>query len=83
MKTLAEISSKITTIKNVIYFEDGETTNDLGISGTSNWKVSSFSEVEKLGKNSPLPPSLPTKNGIAFVMYTSGSTDQPKVCPVP
>ncbi|KAJ6329568.1 hypothetical protein OIU77_011108 [Salix suchowensis] len=38
LKTLAEISSKITTIKNVIYFEDGETTNDLGISGTSNWK---------------------------------------------
>lgn len=78
LKTLAEISSKITTIKNVIYFEDGETTNDLGISGTSNWKVSSFSEVEKLGENSPLPPSLPTKNGIAFVMYTSGSTGQPK-----
>ncbi|KAJ6723866.1 LONG CHAIN ACYL-COA SYNTHETASE 8-LIKE [Salix koriyanagi] len=78
LKTLAEISSKITTIKNVIYFEDGETTNDLGISGTSNWKVSSFSEVEKLGKNSPLPPNLPTKNGIAFVMYTSGSTGQPK-----
>ncbi|KAB5527752.1 hypothetical protein DKX38_021599 [Salix brachista] len=78
LKTLAEISSKITTIKNVIYFEDGETTNDLGISGTSNWKVSSFSEVEKLGKNSPLPPSLPTKKGIAFVMYTSGSTGQPK-----
>uniref|UniRef100_A0A6N2MCB8 AMP-dependent synthetase/ligase domain-containing protein n=1 Tax=Salix viminalis TaxID=40686 RepID=A0A6N2MCB8_SALVM len=78
LKTLAEISSKKTTIKNVIYFEDGETTNDLGISGTSNWKVSSFSEVEKLGENSPLPPSLPAKNGIAFVMYTSGSTGQPK-----
>ena len=84
MKTLAAISSKITTIKNVIYFEDGENANDLGISAnTSYWKVSSFSEVEKLGKNSPLPPSLPTKNGIAFVMYTSGSTGQPKVCPVP
>ncbi|KAJ6401491.1 hypothetical protein OIU84_016821 [Salix udensis] len=78
LKTLAQISSKITTIKNVIYFEDGETTNDLGVSGMSNWKVSSFSEVEKLGENSPLPPSLPTKNGIAFVMYTSGSTGQPK-----
>lgn len=83
LKTLAAISSKITTIKNVIYFEDGETTNDLGLSAsTSYWKVSSFSEVEKLGKNSPIPPSLPTKNGIAVVMYTSGSTGQPKVCPV-
>ncbi|KAG6748793.1 hypothetical protein POTOM_048727 [Populus tomentosa] len=79
LKTLAAISSKITTIKNVIYFEDGETTNDLGLSAsTSYWKVSSFSEVEELGKNSPVPPSLPTKNGIAVVMYTSGSTGQPK-----
>ncbi|RQP00274.1 hypothetical protein POPTR_014G169400v4 [Populus trichocarpa] len=79
LKTLAAISSKITTIKNVIYFEDGETTNDLGLSAsTSYWKVSSFSEVEELGKNSHVPPSLPTKNGIAVVMYTSGSTGQPK-----
>ncbi|KAJ6880583.1 hypothetical protein NC652_033805 [Populus alba x Populus x berolinensis] len=79
LKTLAAISSKITSIKNVIYFEDGETTNDLGLSAiTSYWKVSSFSEVEELGKNSPVPPSLPTKNGIAVVMYTSGSTGQPK-----
>jgi long-chain acyl-CoA synthetase len=83
LKTLAAISSKITTIKNVIYFEDGETTNDLGLSAsTSYWKVSSFSEVEELGKNIHVPPSLPTKNGIAVVMYTSGSTGQPKVCPV-
>uniref|UniRef100_A0A6M2EHI4 AMP-dependent synthetase/ligase domain-containing protein n=1 Tax=Populus davidiana TaxID=266767 RepID=A0A6M2EHI4_9ROSI len=79
LKTLAAISSKITSIKNVIYFENGETTNDLGLSAsTSYWKVSSFSEVEELGKNSPVPPSLPTKNGIAVVMYTSGSTGQPK-----
>ncbi|KAG6750166.1 hypothetical protein POTOM_047252 [Populus tomentosa] len=79
LKTLAAIISKITSIKNVIYFEDGETTNDLGLSAiTSYWKVSSFSEVEELGKNSPVPPSLPTKNGIAVVMYTSGSTGQPK-----
>lgn len=79
LKTLAAISSKITTIKNVIYFEDGETTNDLGLSAsTSYWKVSSFSEVEELGKNIHVPPSLPTKNGIAVVMYTSGSTGQPK-----
>ncbi|CAK7346154.1 unnamed protein product [Dovyalis caffra] len=35
-----------------------------------------FSEVEKLGKNNPVPPSLPSENGIAVVMYTSGSTGQ-------
>ncbi|XP_021648938.2 long chain acyl-CoA synthetase 8 isoform X2 [Hevea brasiliensis] len=81
LKKLAAISTKITTIKNVIYFEDdgSATADDSSISGsTSHWTVSSFSEVEKLGKNSPLPPNLPSKNEIALIMYTSGSTGLPK-----
>ncbi|KAF2292466.1 hypothetical protein GH714_023110 [Hevea brasiliensis] len=81
LKKLAAISTKITTIKNVIYYEDdgSATADDSSISGsTSHWTVSSFSKVEKLGKNSPLPPNLPSKNGIALIMYTSGSTGLPK-----
>ncbi|KAJ6319403.1 hypothetical protein OIU78_014926 [Salix suchowensis] len=50
LKTLTEISSKITTIKNL-----------------RNW-----------GRTVLFLQSLPSKNGIAFVMYTSGSTGQPK-----
>uniref|UniRef100_A0A2P2K4E5 AMP-dependent synthetase/ligase domain-containing protein n=1 Tax=Rhizophora mucronata TaxID=61149 RepID=A0A2P2K4E5_RHIMU len=85
LEKLATISSRITTISNVIYFEEEETAiaNDFGTSGSmSHWKVSSFSEVEKLGKSNPVPPSLPSKNGIAVIMYTSGSTGLPKVCSV-
>ncbi|KAG8640443.1 long chain acyl-CoA synthetase 8 [Manihot esculenta] len=80
LKRLAAISTRLTTIKNVIYFEDdGTATADDSISGSmSHWTVSSFSEVEKLGKHSPLPPNLPSRNGIAVIMYTSGSTGLPK-----
>ncbi|GLT51411.1 hypothetical protein SLA2020_248240 [Shorea laevis] len=79
LKKLTAISSSLETIKNIIYFEDDETEKDSSFSGSiSNWKISSFSEVEKLGKVSPVPPSLPPKNGIAVIMYTSGSTGLPK-----
>lgn len=79
LKKLAAIGSKLTTIQNVIYFDDGEPENDSKLSGSmSNWNVKSFSEIEKLGKEKPSPPNLPSKNGIAVIMYTSGSTGLPK-----
>ncbi|KAF8007411.1 hypothetical protein BT93_K1425 [Corymbia citriodora subsp. variegata] len=76
LKKLAAIGSKLTTIQNVIYFDDGEPENDSKLPG--NWNVKSFSEIEKLGKEKPSPPSLPSKNGVAVIMYTSGSTGLPK-----
>lgn len=80
LKKLSAVSSSLKTIKNVIYFEDDGNEKDSGVSGgISNWTVSSFSEVEKLGKGSPVDPSLPSQNGVAVVMYTSGSTGLPKV----
>ncbi|XP_050207048.1 long chain acyl-CoA synthetase 8 isoform X2 [Mercurialis annua] len=75
LKKLAAISSKLTAIKNIIYFEDGESAIPESM---SDWTVSSISEVEKLGKDKPLPPSLPSKNAVAVIMYTSGSTGLPK-----
>ncbi|CAH9072864.1 unnamed protein product [Cuscuta epithymum] len=79
LKKLASISSDLKTIKNVIYFEGVETASDPNVSKpTGNWKVSSFSEVEKLGKNYPASPRLPIKTDIAVIMYTSGSTGLPK-----
>ncbi|KAF8410881.1 hypothetical protein HHK36_003418 [Tetracentron sinense] len=79
LKKLAAISSSLETIKHVIYFEEDGTTIDSDFSGNmSNWAVSSFSEVEKLGKESPVHPRLPYKTDIAVIMYTSGSTGLPK-----
>ncbi|XP_059661276.1 long chain acyl-CoA synthetase 8 [Cornus florida] len=79
LKKLAAISSSLKTIKNVIYFEDEETSSDSDLSRDVNsWTVSSFTEVEKLGVNHPVHPRLPIKSDIAVVMYTSGSTGLPK-----
>lgn len=80
LKKLVAIRSSLTSIKNIIYFDDEESASDTSIiSEMSNYKVSSFSEVEKLGKDSPVSPNLPIKKDIAVIMYTSGSTGLPKV----
>ncbi|KAB1209104.1 Long chain acyl-CoA synthetase 8 [Morella rubra] len=78
LKKLDAISPSLKSIQNVIYFEDDGTENDTVSGSTSKWTIASFSEVEKLGSKSPVPPSFPSKNGIAVVMYTSGSTGLPK-----
>ncbi|KAA8524885.1 hypothetical protein F0562_011308 [Nyssa sinensis] len=79
LKKLAAITSSLKTIKNVIYFADDEPASDSNISRSmGNWTVSSFTEVEKLGKRNPVHPRLPIKKDIAVVMYTSGSTGLPK-----
>lgn len=76
LKKVASVSSSLKTIKNVIYFEDDETATDS--TNIDSWRVSSFSEVEKLGRNSPIQARLPIKEDIAVIMYTSGSTGLPK-----
>lgn len=79
LKTLDAISSRLTSIQNIIYFEDDSKEEDAFSGSLGNWTIASFSEVEKLGEESPAEPSLPSKDAIAVVMYTSGSTGLPKV----
>lgn len=79
LKKLSAVRSRLQTIKNVIYFDDGEAAVDSNLSeDMSNWVISPFSEVEKLGKNSPVSSQLPIKTDTAVIMYTSGSTGLPK-----
>ena len=80
MKKLDAIRSRLTSVQNVIYCEDDSNEEDAFSGSLSNWTIASVSEVEKLGKESPVQPSLPSKNDIAVIMYTSGSTGLPKVC---
>ncbi|KAM5580348.1 long chain acyl-CoA synthetase 8-like [Rosa sericea] len=75
---MTSISSSLNTIKNVIYFEDEGISDANECRSYSNWTVTSFSEVEKLGQKNPAHPRLPSKNDIAAIMYTSGSTGLPK-----
>ncbi|VFQ89426.1 unnamed protein product [Cuscuta campestris] len=84
LKKLSAMRSSLKTIKNVIYFDEDDkhddgTKYDLKACGDfENWKISSFSEVEGVGKSSSIHPRLPIKNDIAVIMYTSGSTTSPK-----
>lgn len=78
-KKLAAISSSLKTISNVIYFDDEDTPSGSDVAhDIGNWRISAFSEVEKLGRNNPVLPRLPVKKDIAVIMYTSGSTGLPK-----
>ncbi|KAK2389015.1 long chain acyl-CoA synthetase [Trifolium repens] len=78
LNKLEAIKSKLTSLQNIIYFEDDSKEEHAFSEGLSNYTIASFGEVEKLGKESPVEPSLPSKNAVAVVMYTSGSTGLPK-----
>ncbi|KVI10623.1 AMP-binding, conserved site-containing protein [Cynara cardunculus var. scolymus] len=75
LQKVATVSSSLKTVKNVIYFENANIEASTNI---SDWKISSFTEVEKMGKKNPVPAKLPIKKDIAVIMYTSGSTGLPK-----
>ncbi|XP_058112712.1 long chain acyl-CoA synthetase 8 [Magnolia sinica] len=79
LKKIEAVSSSLESIKYIVYFEDDGTPVDSNLStGTSQWTVSSFSQVVRLGKETPAHPRLPAKNDTAVIMYTSGSTGLPK-----
>jgi len=78
LKRLHAISSSLESIKNVLYFEDEPQDSNV-MDNMNKWRVLSFNEVEKLGKENPAHPTLPSSTDVAFIMYTSGSTGVPKV----
>lgn len=78
-KRVSAISSKLESLKHVIFFEDdGDASDSSSYGDITNLKVSSFTELEKLGKKNPIRPRMPSKDDIAVIMYTSGSTGLPK-----
>ncbi|CAL5075235.1 unnamed protein product [Urochloa decumbens] len=77
LKKLPAISSKLQSLRHVIYIEDepveSETLNQM-----NHWTTLSFTEVEELGKASHIDARLPSSSDTAVIMYTSGSTGLPK-----
>lgn len=81
LKKLSAIQSSLKTVKNIIYIEeDGVDVASSDVNSMGDITVSSISEVEKLGQKNAVQPILPSKNGVAVIMFTSGSTGLPKVC---
>lgn len=74
------MSDQFETVKHAVYMEDIGDSSQPSLSGSSsNWAVESFSSLEKLGQQNPVPADLPKPSDVAVVMYTSGSTGMPKV----
>ncbi|KAI5427036.1 hypothetical protein KIW84_032459 [Lathyrus oleraceus] len=58
-----ELLSKVTSLQNIIYFEDDRQEEHAFPEGLSNYTIASFGEFEKLWKESLVEPSLPSSQG--------------------
>ena len=78
LKKLPAVSSKLQSLKHVIYIEDEPVDADT-LNQLKHLTKLSFTAVEELGKTSHTDARLPSSTDTAVIMYTSGSTGLPKV----
>jgi len=77
LKTLLELKSQIPKLETIIYTDtaDKDVIQKLSEAGVKSY---SFDEVVTLGEQNPVEPVLPKPDDVAVIMYTSGSTGNPK-----
>ncbi|XP_027368731.1 long chain acyl-CoA synthetase 9, chloroplastic-like [Abrus precatorius] len=74
--SLIHISGQLDSVKRVIC-----TAVDVPSDASSaqhGWTITSFADVERLGRENPVEADLPLSADVAVIMYTSGSTGLPK-----
>mmetsp|Transcript_8270 Transcript_8270/g.17982 ORF Transcript_8270/g.17982 Transcript_8270/m.17982 type:complete len:749 (-) Transcript_8270:100-2346(-) len=80
-ETMANASKSMPSLEAVIYTDYGctpeEITAKVVVAGAS-VKILSLDEVLEMGKAKPMEPTPPKGDSVAVLMYTSGSTGNPK-----
>lgn len=78
LKKLVDISGQLDTVERIICMDDEVPSDAALVDRSTSWIISSFSDVERIGRENPVDADLPLSSDVAVIMYTSGSTGLPK-----
>lgn len=79
LKKLVDLSGQLDTVKHVICMDADIPSAVSSVEQSGRWKITSFADVQILGRENPVDADYPVSADVAVIMYTSGSTGLPKV----
>ncbi|ORX97316.1 acetyl-CoA synthetase-like protein [Basidiobolus meristosporus CBS 931.73] len=78
LKVIVEIMADVPSLKHVIYMDKAKNAVIDSLSSNPQLSVHTYEEVRALGAENLVEASLPSPEDLACIMYTSGSTGNPK-----
>ncbi|KAH9756993.1 Long chain acyl-CoA synthetase 9 [Citrus sinensis] len=78
LKKLVDLSGQLDTVKHVICMDANIPSAVSSVEQSGRWKITSFADVQILGRENPVDADYPVSADVAVIMYTSGSTGLPK-----